>query len=105
MNIFEWLGFEPAIEAKKRDEELKQLIEKLMATVAERFAAIESSIDELSGKQTEALGEITTELQKLRDQLGNTITPEADATLGRIETKTAGALAVSKQLADIIPNA
>lgn len=62
-----------------------------MATLIERLAGIESALDEAST-------EITTELANLRAQLGNVITPEAEAIIGRLEGK-------AKALADVIPNA
>lgn len=65
--------------------------EKNMATVIERLSGIETSLDEAS---TELLAELT----KLREQLGNVITPEAEAVIARLETK-------AKALADVIPNA
>ena len=69
---------------------LNQTLKGIMATLQERLSAIEASLDEAST-------ELTTELAKLREQLGNVITPEADAIITRLEAK-------SKALADIIPN-
>ena len=62
-----------------------------MATLTERLGFIETSLDEAST-------ELTNELAKLREQLGNVITPEAEAIIARLEAK-------SKALADVIPNA
>lgn len=62
-----------------------------MATLIERLAGIETALDEAST-------ELTGELAKLREQLGNVITPEAEAIIARLESK-------SKALADVIPNA
>ena len=62
-----------------------------MATLSERLGSIESTLDEAST-------ELTNELAKLREQLGNVITPEAEAIIARLEAK-------SKALADVIPNA
>lgn len=62
-----------------------------MATLTERLGSIETSLDEAST-------ELTNELAKLREQLGNVITPEAEAIIARLEAK-------SKALADVIPNA
>jgi chromosome segregation ATPase len=86
-SLLDWMGWEKLSETNNRWERL----DKRMATIDERLAAIEGSIDE-------AGGEITLELAKLREQLGNVITPEAEATIARLETK-------AKALADIIPNA
>jgi predicted negative regulator of RcsB-dependent stress response len=63
----------------------------IMATLIERLGSIETSLDEAST-------ELTNELAKLREQLGNVITPEAEAIIARLEAK-------SKALADVIPNA
>ncbi len=65
--------------------------ENIMATLNERLLGIESTLDEASL-------EITGELAKLREQLGNVLTPEAEATIARLEAK-------GKGLADVIPNA
>lgn len=62
-----------------------------MATLIERLAGIETALDEAST-------ELTGELAKLREQLGNVITPEAEAIIARLEAK-------SRALADVIPNA
>lgn len=62
-----------------------------MATLIERLGSIETSLDEAST-------ELTNELAKLREKLGNVITPEAEAIIARLEAK-------SKALADVIPNA
>lgn len=61
-----------------------------MATLTERLAGIETALDEAST-------ELTGELAKLREQLGNVITPEAETIIARLEAK-------SKALADVIPN-
>lgn len=61
----------------------------ILMTIAERLTAIETKLDE-------AASEITTELITLRGQLGNVITPEAEATLARLEGKATA-------LANIIP--
>lgn len=73
-----------------RQEQTNRTIRNLMPDINARLAAIETRLDEAST-------EITAELAKLREQLGNVITPEAEATLARLETK-------SGALADIIPN-
>jgi ABC-type transporter Mla subunit MlaD len=65
-------------------------LSKIMATVAERLAAVESAIDEGSS-------ELVAEIAKLREQIGAGITPEAEATLVRLEAKATA-------LKDIIPN-
>jgi len=62
-----------------------------MSTLNDRLLGIETAVDE-------AGTEIVAELTKLREQLGGVLTPEAEATIARLETK-------SKALADIIPNA
>ena len=62
-----------------------------MSTLTERLAGIETALDEAST-------ELTGELAKLREQLGNVITPEAEAIIARLESK-------SRALADVIPNA
>lgn len=69
---------------------LNQKITKLMATIDERFDAVEGMLEEAST-------EIVTLIQELRDQLG-TLTPEQEAKLQAIE-------ASAKGLADIVPNA
>lgn len=74
-----------------RIELRQQATNKTIMDINERLTAVEKNLDEAST-------EITAELAKLREQLGNTITPEADATIGRLETK-------SKALADVIPAA
>lgn len=61
-----------------------------MATIDERFDAVEGMLEEAST-------EIVTLIQELRDQLG-TLTPEQEAKLAAIETS-------AKSLADIVPNA
>jgi len=65
--------------------------ENIMAALNERLLGIESALDEASL-------EIAGELAKLREQLGNVLTPEAEATIARLESK-------GKALADVIPNA
>lgn len=73
-------------------EQSNKQILKTMATVAERLSAVESALDE--GAQ-----ELVAELAKLREQIANgTVTEEALATIGRLETKATA-------LANIIPNA
>lgn len=69
----------------------QQTQNEIMATLTERLTGIETALDEAST-------EINTELTKLREQLGNVITPEAEAIIARLEAK-------GKALADIIPNA
>jgi hypothetical protein len=69
----------------------QQRTNPILMTIAERLAAIENKLDE-------AASEITTELITLRGQLGNVITPEAEATLARLEGKATA-------LANIIPDA
>lgn len=61
-----------------------------MATLSETLAEIESALNE-------AATEIPAELAKLREQLGNVITPEAAETLERISAR-------AKLLANVIPN-
>lgn len=80
MSLFDW-------NAAKRETQHFKII---MATLQERFDAIEAKLDEGSS-------ELLAELKTLRDQLaGSVLTPEAEATLQRIEAK-------SKGIADIIP--
>jgi hypothetical protein len=73
-----------------QQQQTNQLIQNHMPDINARLTAIEAKIDEAST-------EITAELAKLREQLGNVITAEAEATLTRLETKSAA-------IADIIPN-
>lgn len=80
MALFDWV-------TKKQEQKHFEII---MATLQERFDAIETKLDEGSS-------ELLAELKTLRDQLaGSVLTPEAEATLQRIEAK-------SKGIADIIP--
>lgn len=67
-----------------------QKLEKTMATLTERLAGVETSLDEAST-------EIAEELAKLREELGK-VSPEAEAILVRLEAKGAA-------LANIVPNA
>lgn len=46
MSFFDLLGLETASEAKKRNDEIKKLIGQIMATLEERFGAIEKNLDE-----------------------------------------------------------
>lgn len=65
-----------------------------MATLKERFDAVDASL-------TEASTELTSELQTLRNELASasvTLSPEAEASLSSVEAK-------AKALADIVPNA
>ncbi len=95
--LLDWLGWERVSETRARHNQLITLITKnhtaLMATLKERLDKIEADLNE-------GVGEVTSEITLLRDQLANagTIPADAEATLARIETK-AGALK------DIIPNA
>lgn len=68
---------------------INQKLNKIMATVDERFDAVSSNL-------TEGFDEIVKLIQELRDAQG-TLTPEQDAKLTQIETK-------AKSLADIVPN-
>jgi septation ring formation regulator EzrA len=99
-SALDWLGWDRVSETKRRHEELI----KIMATLLERLAAVESGLDGLSEDLTEGLGEVTTEIAKLREQLG-TVTPEVEATLARIEGKLGTTSTTAKAIADIIPNA
>jgi predicted nucleic acid-binding Zn-ribbon protein len=72
---------------------INRKLDQIMATLQERFNAIDANL-------TEASNELTTELTKLRDALANasvTLPPEAEASLANIEAKAKG-------LADVIPN-
>lgn len=91
-SLSKWLPWNRDTEAEKRHKETVNLLKKIMATLEERLAAIESALDE-------AGTEINAELAKLREQIANgTVTPAALETITRLEAK-------GKALADIIPNA
>lgn len=67
--------------------------EENMASLKDRFDAIEAKLDEASS-------ELTLELQNLRDALANagtTLSPEAETSLANIEAK-------AEALADVVPN-
>lgn len=95
--LFDWLGWERLSETRARHEQLIQLIHTnhrtIMATLKERFDQIEADL-------TEGLGEVTTEITLLREQLSNAgqLPADVEVTLARIEAKSAA-------LKDIIPNA
>lgn len=96
-SALDWLGWERVSETRARHNELIKLItdnhKKVMATIKERLEAIETHL-------TEGLGEVTTEITTLREQLSNAgqLPADAEATLQRIEAKASA-------LKDIIPNA
>lgn len=97
LSLLDWLGWEQVTETRARHRQIIDIINQqhrtIMATLKERFDQIEADL-------TEGLGEVTTEITLLREQLSNAgqLPAEAEATLTRIEAK-AGALK------DIIPNA
>lgn len=88
------MNFWPFNRESAEEKRQKQIINKLdtiMATLEERLAGVETALDE-------AGTELTAELAKLREQIASgTVTEAALATIGRLETK-------AKALADIIPN-
>lgn len=88
MNIFAWLGFEPASEAAKKH---KEIIMKL--------SELTESLNTIDAKLTEASTEILAEIQRLEDALGDVDIPaEAETALAAITAKATA-------LADIIKNA
>lgn len=80
MALFDWVT--------KRQEQ--KHFDILMATLQERFDQIETKLDE-------GTKELLAELKTLREQIAiGSLTPQAEATLQRIETK-------AKVIADVIP--
>lgn len=69
--------------------------------------AIETKLGEVSTSLTEASTEIPAELQKLRDLIaaGGTVTPEIEASIGRLSAIGESLATTGKGLADIVSNA
>lgn len=86
-SLADWLGWERLSETKQRHEEILMKLKDLAA-----------ALTDIDGKLTEAQTEITSEITKLRDALGDVdLSPEAEAALTAIQTK-------ANALADVVPN-
>jgi len=84
--LLDWLGWERLSDINKRHEEIIMKLSTLAA-----------SLNAVDSKLTEASTEIVSEIQKLRDALGDAdIPPEAEAALAAIAAKATA-------LADIVP--
>jgi hypothetical protein len=85
---------------------IERLLVMTAAQLQTRLAALEQSQEEILKFGTEAFEELTREIALLREQLANVELPAAvEATLGRLEVKSAAGLAKSKELADVIQQA
>ena len=76
-------------------------LNKIMATLQERFDAVNERLDTAGSKLTEASAEILAELEKLR--AGGTLTPEQEASLANIEAKAQAIADTASGFADVSP--
>lgn len=77
-------------------------LKKIMATLQERFDAVNAKLDTGVAKLTEASAEILAELTKLRE--GGNLTPEQEASLANIENKANAVADAATALADTSPS-